>query len=401
MVKNDNSAFLNLRYKRALVSAAAIVAAAASARIASAALIVEAEPNNSFGTAAPLAAGSTFVSNISPVGDIDWYSSPGRVSGELVFAFMDSQGSSASQDATLYAIDNSLAIIEFDDGSGPGDSSALAGVEIPVDGNLYLASIETTSAAQITPYVLYHAIVNPADAAAETEPNDSVGQAQPVAGSLVTGEVSGIDVDFFAFEASAGQAIVVICDDNPDGDATNTDTGLQIISVDGTTILATGDNTLAADANAAGTATATETGTHYLRVINGSAASDTEYRLVILVDGEVVEPAPPAPEPCADLDGDGVCDDVDLCSGDDASGDSDGDGYCDDTDICPSAANADQADADGDGVGDVCEEAEETPDPGLCGSGFPFFSPMLLVGAGLARRRTRRNRMTSRTVTPV
>ena len=44
--------------------------------------------------------------------------------------------------------------------------------------------------------------------------------------------------------------------------------------------------------------------------------------------------------PCADVDGDGVCDAADNC---------------------PMTSNADQADADGDGIGDVCD----TPDPGL------------------------------------
>ena len=76
-----------------------------------------------------------------------------------------------------------------------------------------------------------------------------------------------------------------------------------------------------------------------------------------------------------DADGDGVCGDVDVCWGDDAIGDTDGDGSCDDTDVCPNDAdndadadgycadvdncpadsNADQADYDSDGEGDVCD----------------------------------------------
>ena len=47
-----------------------------------------------------------------------------------------------------------------------------------------------------------------------------------------------------------------------------------------------------------------------------------------------------------DADGDGVCGDVDVCWGDDAIGDTDGDGSCDDTDVCPNDADND-ADADG------------------------------------------------------
>jgi hypothetical protein len=50
-----------------------------------------------------------------------------------------------------------------------------------------------------------------------------------------------------------------------------------------------------------------------------------------------------------DGDGDGTCDDADLCFGDDATGDTDGDGVCDDGDPCPLDATDD---TDGDGVCD-------------------------------------------------
>ena len=41
-------------------------------------------------------------------------------------------------------------------------------------------------------------------------------------------------------------------------------------------------------------------------------------------------------ETCPDTDADGVCDDVDICEGDDATGDDDGDGTCNEFDLCPS-----------------------------------------------------------------
>ncbi len=44
---------------------------------------------------------------------------------------------------------------------------------------------------------------------------------------------------------------------------------------------------------------------------------------------------------------DGSCDSSDLCVGNDASGDTDGDGTCDDVDVCPLDATDD---SDGDGV---------------------------------------------------
>lgn len=49
-----------------------------------------------------------------------------------------------------------------------------------------------------------------------------------------------------------------------------------------------------------------------------------------------------------DLDGDGVCEDLDLCFGEDATGDDDADGVCGDRDVC--AGNDALGDVDGDGV---------------------------------------------------
>ena len=51
-----------------------------------------------------------------------------------------------------------------------------------------------------------------------------------------------------------------------------------------------------------------------------------------------------------DSDGDGVCDNLDLCDGDDATGDTDGDGICDDNDSC--VGDDTTGDSDGDGVCD-------------------------------------------------
>ncbi|MCP3995921.1 MAG: DUF11 domain-containing protein, partial [bacterium] len=55
----------------------------------------------------------------------------------------------------------------------------------------------------------------------------------------------------------------------------------------------------------------------------------------------------------ADVDGDAVPDDCDLCQGDDATGDSDGDSVCDDLDACP--GHDDHADADADSIPDACD----------------------------------------------
>lgn len=50
---------------------------------------------------------------------------------------------------------------------------------------------------------------------------------------------------------------------------------------------------------------------------------------------------------CADDDGDGACNGIDICSGDDAFGDSDLDGVCDDTDLCYGDDGLGDSDLDG------------------------------------------------------
>jgi hypothetical protein len=54
-----------------------------------------------------------------------------------------------------------------------------------------------------------------------------------------------------------------------------------------------------------------------------------------------------------DVDADGVCGDQDVCAGDDATGDGDDDGVCDDLDVC---VGDDGLDADLDGVPDACDQ---------------------------------------------
>jgi hypothetical protein len=73
-------------------------------------------------------------------------------------------------------------------------------------------------------------------------------------------------------------------------------------------------------------------------------------------------------EACAsDIDGDGVCDENDICPSafDDMQLDSDGDGIGDACDNCPNVANPLQEDGDGDGFGEVCDNC-----PGLYNAWF-------------------------------
>ncbi|MEN0067025.1 MAG: DUF1565 domain-containing protein [Myxococcota bacterium] len=102
--------------------------------------------------------------------------------------------------------------------------------------------------------------------------------------------------------------------------------------------------------------------------------------MVGCADGEpVVDTEVPAPAPvdCDDADSDGVCDEVDVCEGDDATGDVDNDGICDDRDACTGDDAVGDFDLDGtcDDL-DLCEGDDATGDAdgdGQCDDVDPCF----------------------------
>jgi hypothetical protein len=250
----------------------------------------EVEPTNTAATATALAASDYGTGGITPAADVDFWSGAGAAIGNLVFAHVDTGESSGGTDSTLNVLANDGAtVIEFDDDDGGPLESVVAGAPVPQAGNVFFEVHEYGDNGTITPYHLTVVVVDPAAAVAETEPNDTAATATPVTAAMMTAQLAAAapDTDFFAFSAAAGDRLCVIVDNDPDNDATITDTEIAILGTDGTTVLLTGDNG-GGNGNAAGTVVAAASGTYYLRVQNGTTSADTDYTFAVVVNGHAV-----------------------------------------------------------------------------------------------------------------
>jgi autotransporter-associated beta strand protein len=247
--------------------------------------VPEAEPNNSTGTATVLPSGAFGVAAISPANDTDFWVTTGAGAGDLIFAYVDTQDSTSSKDSTLTVIGNDQSsIIEFDDNDGPGLSSVVAGAAVTQSGNVYF-NVNAAAGSEISSYDLYAAIVDPADTVDETEGNDTAATATPIPilTTVMTGTVTGSDVDYYSFFATEGSRVVVMMDNDPDANATHTHAALTIVDPDGSTVLASGDDVVSDGTAAGAVIDAPATGTYFVRVANGGAGQDSDYRFVALV----------------------------------------------------------------------------------------------------------------------
>lgn len=319
----------------------------------------ETEPNNTPADANPIRPGEIGTGDIlgpiaSPNNDQDYWRVRDVSVGDLVFAYVDTQHSTTSTDSYLSVRANDESVIDFDDRSGPGSSSVIAGAIAPLQGNIYFRITEDGSNQTIEGpgggYRLYQAVIDPVQTGNEIESNDSAATANFIAAPIMQGNVvmaSG-DEDYYKFNAPTGATIALIVDDDPDDNAIQTDTEINILDTDGATILADGDDNSSALeglGNAAGAISAPGTGTYYVRISHGAAAAapESNYRFVVIVNGT-------------------------------AYADSDADGTPDSDDNCPLDSNPAQIDADGDGVGDLCDDCPASilkSAAGVCGCGQP------------------------------
>ena len=243
--------------------------------------IAESEPNDGFGTADALGSDDSGTARLSPAGDRDFWSVSGVSVGDIVFVVMDSELSTTSTDTEMSVFENDgTTLIEFDDDSGDGLASAVVAV-VPTAGSVFFEFNEFNNDGEINPYEVFQAVMAPGATAAESEPNDTTAQASPTSDMINTGDIAG-SVDIYNLEATAGDRLAVIVDNDPDGDTMLTDIEVAILDTDGATILANEAPFTVTSQNVA-IFTAVNTGTHFIQLTDGgSATGGTNYRFVVV-----------------------------------------------------------------------------------------------------------------------
>ena len=313
--------------------------------------VTEVEPNNILELPSLLRNREFAAGRINPDGDVDLYRVPHCEAGDLVFAWVDSRVSpdnGQDPDSILTALDATGRVIQFNDNDGPNRGSVIAGAATPTAGDVFYRVGEAPGTNALDAYHLHHAVVNPREAGAETEPNDTVAQADPITSMLMSGATTRAEFDWYRVDVRQNERVAVIVDADPDRNGLPTPLIVTIFAADGLTPLASGDvlsvaNPTANHAHAAGTVVAPADGPLFVLIRGFIENHDTPYRFVVLVNDRIYR-------------------------------DADADGLEDIRDNCPFVAGADQTDADGDRTGDACDQCPNSAlktEPGVCGCDQP------------------------------
>ena len=208
---------------------------------------------------------------------------------DLVFAFVDTQDSTAGTGVFLDILENDGTTII--DNLNAGIS---AGQVVVQGGNVFLnVQADPLTGEEVSPYQIYAVAVNPTTAIGESEANDDFTTADPVTeDTLVTGTLgSATDVDVFSVNVAAGSSLVVILDT-----IFGTDAVVEILDTNGTSVLATG-TVDAFSGDSAAIASGLAGGTYFVRV-TGDAGATGDYAFVAMAvaPGDLVAETEPNDE---------------------------------------------------------------------------------------------------------
>lgn len=245
----------------ALMACGAVAAIPARADTRAVVPVPESEPNNTTLTADPLtlAGGCEVVSGaISPTSDLDYFSFA-AAPGSRVWAFVDTSASPVGQNDSVLTLvaPNGITEIEQDDDDGtetncgttnlhPGQevSSAIAG-RVLTAGGTYFLRVEGFPSFTVASYRLM--VVVTSSAAAEAEPNNTSGTANPI---VTSGSPIGVrnasigvvgDADFYSVDAVAGSTLFISADGDPERNG-GTDIVVDLIQPNGSTVIISIDN---------------------------------------------------------------------------------------------------------------------------------------------------------------
>ncbi|HKQ50576.1 MAG TPA: proprotein convertase P-domain-containing protein [Phycisphaerae bacterium] len=198
--------------------------------------ITEVEPNDTSAFASPLVTGQRNGGQIAGANDVDLYSFTAAAQDRL-YAFLDNGNVFLSSiDIELRLVNtNGSTVMELDDDDGEGSSAsvntlvqrssafsaAIAGAILPAGGTYFLRANAGSAIDTIARYFVHYGIEPGSRAPSpECEPNNSLASADGSGKAYYSGVIAASgDVDYFAFEATAGDQVFIALDGDPERDS--------------------------------------------------------------------------------------------------------------------------------------------------------------------------------------
>ncbi|MGV3620673.1 MAG: IPT/TIG domain-containing protein, partial [Archangium sp.] len=277
---------------------------------------VETEPNDSPATASALACGTTGTSAVEVLqadggitrsgGDVDFFSLGQPQAGDRLFAMVEAAAASSS--TLQMRVTTNTDTVEYDtddlDTDFGGSSGGVAGTPLTAQPHFLRVNADSATTT-IQPYHVY-AVIQSGTPTPESEPNDTPATANLAPNNYFSGTTPGnttatFDVDFFAFQAKAGDLIYLSLDSHPQRSGTTPTPNhtLALWDAYGQQVFVNAANTAVLNTTGTGmTATtpevpsenvlyrATYTGTYYARVsrTGTNAAASLEYVLSVSIN---------------------------------------------------------------------------------------------------------------------
>jgi len=206
--------------------------------------IPETEPNNNPETSNFIRSGMT--GSLGSAGDVDMFSLGIPPYGARVFALLDAEAANLPDfDLRVTTESDTLEFDNDDNDSFFGDSGPNIG-GTPLRGEPGFLRVNFSGPVAVEPYLLY-AVVQPpsAEAIPEVEPNGTLVAAQSAALNYFQGSLAGPspsqDVDYYRFNAAAGDLIFLSLDADPTRDATPINARLELQDGTGNSLLTVND----------------------------------------------------------------------------------------------------------------------------------------------------------------